>query len=105
MPQNRISICTSFSVGSRRSIVEEANGDVALETEYALALYMVTSPFLVCLSTQANSDLAAGPDKALKNAPSAHGVSNADSMASPCSGSVNIVGASSRSIQIALAIM
>src|SRR5579863_8832293 len=40
MPQNRISICTSCWVGSRRSIVVPANGDVALETAYALALDM-----------------------------------------------------------------
>jgi len=39
MPQKRISICTSWSVGSRRAMVAEANGEVALETEYALALY------------------------------------------------------------------
>ena len=30
MPQKRISICTSCSVGSRRGIVAEAIGDVAL---------------------------------------------------------------------------
>src|SRR5215469_12337607 len=40
MPQKRISIWTSCSVGSRRSIVVDWNGDVALFTEYALALYM-----------------------------------------------------------------
>jgi hypothetical protein len=40
MPQNRISICTSCSVGSRRAIVVEASGDVALAAEYAFALYM-----------------------------------------------------------------
>ena len=40
MPQNRISICTSFSVGSRRGIVAVARGDVALAAEYAFALYM-----------------------------------------------------------------
>src|SRR5579862_2464146 len=33
MPQNRISICTSFSVGSRRGIVVEAIGDFALAAE------------------------------------------------------------------------
>ena len=33
MPQNRISICTSRSVGSRRGIVVEASGDVALAAE------------------------------------------------------------------------
>ena len=33
MPQKRISICTSCSVGSRRAMVVEANGDVALATE------------------------------------------------------------------------
>ena len=33
MPQNRISICTSCSVGSRRAIVVEAIGDVALAAE------------------------------------------------------------------------
>src|SRR6201996_5039890 len=40
MPQNRISICTSASVGSRRAIVEDASGDVALAAEKAFALYM-----------------------------------------------------------------
>src|SRR6266540_437557 len=40
MPQKRISIWTSCAVGSRRSIVVAANGDVALVTEYAFALYM-----------------------------------------------------------------
>ena len=33
MPQKRISICTSRSVGSRRGIVVEASGDVALAAE------------------------------------------------------------------------
>ena len=33
MPQKRISICTSCSVGSRRVIVVEASGDVALAAE------------------------------------------------------------------------
>src|SRR5271169_2443950 len=46
MPQNRISICTSFSVGSRRGIVADARGDVALAAEYALALYMNSPKFL-----------------------------------------------------------
>jgi hypothetical protein len=32
MPQKRISICTSCSVGLRREIVVEAKGDVALVT-------------------------------------------------------------------------
>src|SRR5580658_6889810 len=40
-PQNRISICTSCSVGSRRAIVVEASDDVALAAENAFALYMV----------------------------------------------------------------
>ena len=40
MPQKRISICTSCSVGSRRAMVVDANGDVALVTEYAFALNM-----------------------------------------------------------------
>jgi len=40
MPQNRISICTSCSVGSRRGIVVEASGDVALAAKYAFALNM-----------------------------------------------------------------
>src|SRR6202789_2327750 len=40
MPQKRISICTSFSVGSRRAIVVEASGDVALAAENAFALYI-----------------------------------------------------------------
>ena len=43
MPQNRISICTSFSVGFRRWMVVEASGDVALAAENALALYMAQS--------------------------------------------------------------
>src|SRR5579862_1512650 len=30
IPQNKISICTSFSVGSRLGILVEANGNVAL---------------------------------------------------------------------------
>src|SRR5580700_10743172 len=46
MPQNRISICTSFSVGSRRGIVADPRGDVALAAEYALALYMSSPSFL-----------------------------------------------------------
>ncbi len=33
MPQKRISIWTSRSVGSRRAIVAEASGDVALAAE------------------------------------------------------------------------
>ena len=33
IPQKRISICTSCSVGSRRGIVVEASGDVALAAE------------------------------------------------------------------------
>src|SRR5436309_10186453 len=33
MPQKRISICTSRCVGSRRLILVEANGDVALAAE------------------------------------------------------------------------
>jgi hypothetical protein len=40
MPQKRISICTSVSVGSRRAIVVDASGDVALAAEKAFALYM-----------------------------------------------------------------
>src|SRR6202034_3738869 len=40
IPQNRISICTSCSVGSRRAIVVEAIGEFALAAEYAFALYM-----------------------------------------------------------------
>ena len=40
MPQKRISICTSRSVGSRRGIVVRTSGDVALAAEYALALDM-----------------------------------------------------------------
>src|SRR5437016_8653492 len=38
MPQKRISICTSRSVGSRRLILVEASPDVALAAEYAFAL-------------------------------------------------------------------
>jgi hypothetical protein len=33
MPQKRISICTSRSVGSRRGIEDEASGEVALAAE------------------------------------------------------------------------
>jgi hypothetical protein len=33
MPQKRISICTSLSVGARRGIVVEASDDVALAAE------------------------------------------------------------------------
>jgi hypothetical protein len=33
MPQKRISICTSCSVGLRRGIMVEASGDVALAAE------------------------------------------------------------------------
>ncbi len=33
MPQKSISICTSFAVGSRRTIVVDASGDVALAAE------------------------------------------------------------------------
>ncbi len=40
MPQKSISIWTSVSVGSRRAIVVEASGDVALVAEKAFALYM-----------------------------------------------------------------
>src|SRR5271169_2015590 len=40
IPQNRISICTSCSVGSRRGIVVEASGEVALAAAYAFVLYM-----------------------------------------------------------------
>jgi hypothetical protein len=42
MPQKRISICTSVSVGSRRAIVVDASGDVALAAENAFALYMAS---------------------------------------------------------------
>src|SRR5882724_6173365 len=41
MPQNKISICTSRSVGSRRLILVEASPDVALAAEYAFALNVV----------------------------------------------------------------
>ena len=40
MPQKRISICISVSVGSRRAIVVDASGDFSLVAEYAFALYM-----------------------------------------------------------------
>src|ERR1700719_1621494 len=43
IPQNKISICTSRSVGSRRLILVEASGDIALAAEYAFALYVVES--------------------------------------------------------------
>ena len=46
MPQKRISIWTSFSVGSRRAIVEEASGDDALAAENALALYIAFGKML-----------------------------------------------------------
>ena len=41
MPQKRISICTSRSVGSRRAIVVEVSPDLSLAAEYAFALYVV----------------------------------------------------------------
>src|SRR5438132_1822001 len=41
MPQNRISICTSRSVGSRRLILVDASPDFGLAAEYAFALYVV----------------------------------------------------------------
>ena len=41
MPQKRISICTSWSAGSRRLIFVDASGDLSLAAEYALALYVV----------------------------------------------------------------
>ena len=41
MPQKRISIWTSRSVGSRRWILVDASGDVSLAAEYAFALYVV----------------------------------------------------------------
>src|SRR3954453_19264831 len=40
MPQKRISICTSWSVGSRRGMEGGGSGDVALAAEKALVLYM-----------------------------------------------------------------
>src|SRR6476469_7388306 len=53
MPQKRMSICTSRSVGSRRGIVVKASGAVALAAAYALALYMMSAPLcLVTLSIQ-----------------------------------------------------
>jgi hypothetical protein len=42
IPQKSISICTSFAVGSRRAIVVEASGEVALAAAYAFVLYMGT---------------------------------------------------------------
>src|SRR5580693_8520249 len=47
MPQNRISIWISSSVGSRRGIVVEASGDLALPAEYAFALYIVLCLFIL----------------------------------------------------------
>src|SRR5271154_7075649 len=47
MPQNRISICTSFSAGSRLWMVADAIGDVTLAAEYAFALYMNSPNSLV----------------------------------------------------------
>src|SRR5205814_9961260 len=41
MPQNRISICISRSIGSRRLIFVDASPDVSLAAEYAFALYVV----------------------------------------------------------------
>src|SRR5438132_5376077 len=41
MPQNRISICTSRSVGLRRGITVDANCDVGLAAEQAFVLYVV----------------------------------------------------------------
>src|ERR1700743_1784520 len=57
MPQNKISICTSVSVGSRRAVVEDASGDVALAAEKAFALYMASTlrcacPSLICKTCQ-----------------------------------------------------
>jgi hypothetical protein len=56
MPQKRISIWTSWSVGSRRGIVVGASGEVALAAEYALASRLVRGwstdacgDFRVCL--------------------------------------------------------
>src|ERR1700731_2122813 len=53
--QKRISICTSFSVGSRRAIVVEASGDVALAAENAFALYIgffgCTTVRIICKNT------------------------------------------------------
>src|SRR3954453_10564275 len=46
MPQKRISICTSRSVGSRRGVVVEASGDVAVPAEDAFVLYIVRSSSL-----------------------------------------------------------
>src|SRR5271156_2633089 len=40
IPQNRISICTSRSAGSRREMVVDVSADVALAAEYAFALYI-----------------------------------------------------------------
>ena len=48
MPQNRISICTSQSVGSRRLIFVDASPDVALAAENAFALYVVGCMFDDC---------------------------------------------------------
>src|SRR5206468_2454281 len=49
MPQNRISICTSRSVGSRRLILVDASGDVSLAAEYAFASYVVGCMYLTLL--------------------------------------------------------
>src|SRR5918999_4601389 len=49
-PQNRISISTSRSVRSRRGIVIEASGDVALVAENALARFISLIPFWFRLS-------------------------------------------------------
>jgi hypothetical protein len=46
MPQKRISICTSRSVGSRREIVVGASGDSALAAAYAFALYIDQCSFV-----------------------------------------------------------
>src|ERR1035441_8704935 len=46
IPQNRISIWTPCSVGSRRAIVVEASGDVALVAEYAFVLCIICAPVI-----------------------------------------------------------
>ncbi len=60
MPQKRISICKSRSVVSRRGIVSEASGDVALAAEYALTLYMFFSSYCFLLFCS-ESDLVLFP--------------------------------------------
>jgi hypothetical protein len=50
MPQNKISIRTSRSPGSRRAIVVEASDEVAFAAAYALLFRVLTMMFVPCYS-------------------------------------------------------